>query len=176
MDTSHFWRLIEQAKTKSGGDCTKQIDALTSILLELPADEIDEFDTIFYRFHTQAYRNDLWAAAYIMTGGCSDDCFLDFRSWLIGQGESVYTAALRDPESLVSVVEHMHERTRAGVPFWRHHEYECERLAYAADVAYEQKTGHRMPARSRSMPELIGEEWDDDDLPAMYPRLWAVCE
>jgi hypothetical protein len=173
MDTSHFWRLIEQAKTVSGGDCDEQIDALTSSLLELPAEEIEEFEIIFYRFHAQAYRNDVWAAAYIMNGGCSDDCFLDFRSWLIGQGEASYTAALRDPESLVSVVESIHERTRAGVPFYG---YECQHLAYVADVAYEQKTGQRMPARSGSMPELIGEDWDDDDLPAMYPRLCAVCE
>jgi Protein of unknown function (DUF4240) len=105
MDTSQFWRLIEQSKTESGGNCTKQVEALTSILLELPAEEIEEFDIIFYRFHAQAYRNDVWAAAYIMNGGCSDDSFLDFRSWLIGQGEANYTAALRDPESLVSVVE-----------------------------------------------------------------------
>jgi hypothetical protein len=173
MDTSQFWRLIEQSKTKSGGDCHKQVDALTSILLELPAGEIDEFDSMFYRFHAQAYRNDLWAAAYIMNGGCSTDCFLDFRSWLIGQGEAIYTAALRDPESLASVVESIQERTRAGVPFYG---YECQHLAYVADVAYERKTGHEMPEKAYFMPELIGEKWDDDDLPAMYPRLCAVCE
>jgi hypothetical protein len=167
MDTSQFWRLIEQSKAESGGDCTKQVDALTSTLLKLPADEIEEFDVIFYRFHAEAYRNDVWAAAYIMNGGCSDDGFEYFRTWLIGQGEASYTAALRDPESLVSVVESILERTRAGVPLYG---YECEHLAYAADVAYEQKAGHRMPARPGSMPALIGEDWDDDDLPATYPR------
>jgi hypothetical protein len=71
MDTSYFWRLIEQSKTESGGNCTKQVDALTAILLELAAEEIEEFDIVFYRFHAQAYRNDVWAAAYIMNGGCS---------------------------------------------------------------------------------------------------------
>jgi hypothetical protein len=173
MDTSQFWRLIEQSKTESGGDCRKQIEALTSIFLELPAEAIEEFDVIFYRFHAQSYRNDLWAAAYIMNGGCSTDGFMDFRSWLIGQGEAIYTAALRDPESLASVVESTQERTCAGVPFYG---YECETLAYAADVAYEQKTGHGMPDRPYPMPELIGEDWDDDDLPVLYPRLCAVCE
>jgi hypothetical protein len=173
MDTSQFWRLIEQSKTESGGDCDEQIDVLTSILLVLPADEIEEFDVIFYRFHAQAYRRDLWAAAYIMNCGCSDDGFLDFRSWLIGQGEAIYTAALRDPESLVSVVESTQERTRAGVPFYG---YECQHLAYVADVAYERKTGHSMPEKTYSMPELIGEKWDDDNLSAMYPKLCAVCE
>lgn len=173
MDTSQFWQLIERSKAESGGGCTQQVAALTSILLELPAEEIEEFDTIFYRFHAQAYRNDVWAAAYVMNGGCSDDCFLDFRSWLIGQGEAIYTAALRDAESLVSVVESTHERTRAGIPFYG---YECQHLAYAANEAYEQKTGHEMPGMPSSMPELMGEDWDDDDLPAMFPKLWAACE
>src|SRR5262249_33459755 len=93
MDTSQFWQIIERSKAESGGDCDKQVDALTTILLELPAEEIEEFATIFGRFHAQAYRNDVWAAAYIMNDGCSDDAFMDFRSWLIGQGEAVYTAA-----------------------------------------------------------------------------------
>ena len=43
-------------------------------------------------------------------------------------------------------------------------------------VVYEQKTGHEMFAMHRTMPELMGEDWEDDDLPAMYPRLCAVCE
>jgi uncharacterized protein DUF4240 len=53
IDTSQFWRLIEQSKTVSGGDCDEQIDALTSSLLELPTEEIEEFDVIFYRFHAK---------------------------------------------------------------------------------------------------------------------------
>lgn len=31
----------------------------------------------------EAYRRDLWAAAYHANGGCSDDGFIDFRIWLI---------------------------------------------------------------------------------------------
>jgi hypothetical protein len=173
MDTSQFWKLIERSKVESGGVCHEQVDALTRILLELPAEEIEGFDAIFYRFHAQAYRNDVWAAAYIMNGGCSDDGFIDFRSWLIGQGEAIYTAALRDPESLVSVVESMHERTRGGAPLYG---YECQHLAYAAHNAYEQKTGHEMPQGSGSMPELVGEDWEDEDLPSMFPKLWAAFE
>ena len=85
MDTSQLWPLIEQSKAESGGDCTKQVDALTAILLEQAAEEIEEFAILFHRFHAQAYRNDLWAAAYIMNGGCSTDGFMDFRSWLIAR-------------------------------------------------------------------------------------------
>ena len=38
-----------------------------------------------------------------MGAHCSDDGFMDFRSWLISQGRDVYMSALKDPESLVSV-------------------------------------------------------------------------
>jgi hypothetical protein len=111
----------------------------------------------------------LCAAAYIINSGCSDDGLEYFRRWLIGQGETVYTAALRDPESLLSVVKpHIEVNSFLG--------YECEPLGYAADQAYERKTGSVMPRPPRSKLELIGEDWDDEDLPAMFPKLWAAFE
>ena len=36
-----------------------------------------------------SYRWDLWGAAYLANGGCSDDGFDYFRGWLIGQGRKV---------------------------------------------------------------------------------------
>ncbi len=169
MDTSQFWQLIERSKAESGGDCDRQVEALTSILLALPAKEIEEFDRLFDHFQDQAYRNDLWAAAYIMNGGCSDDGFEYFRSWLIGQGATTYTTALRDPETLVAVCT----PHSPADPYFM---YECESLAYAPLEAYEQKTGQEMPYTGAGAPELIGEPWEDDDLPAMFPKLWAAFE
>ena len=45
--------------------------------------------------------------AYIIGGGCSDDGFWDFRSWLAVRGKRVYLVALRNPESLARVVSPM---------------------------------------------------------------------
>ena len=170
MDPLQFWQLIERSKAESEGDCDRQADALTRLLLALPATAIVAFDRLFDKYADQAYRNDLWAAAYIINGGCSDDGFEYFRRWLIGQGEAVYTAALRDPESLLSVVKPQIE----GNPFLLG--YECEPLGYVADQAYEQKTGSVMPRHPRPELELIGDDWDDEDLPAMLPKLWAAFE
>ena len=50
----------------------------------------------------RAYRQELWGAAYLINGGCSDDGFVYFLGWLIAQGRDVYQAALPDPDSLVS--------------------------------------------------------------------------
>jgi len=177
MDPRQFWQLIERSKAQSEGDCDRQADALTALLLELPATDIMAFDRLFEQYVDQAYRNDVWAAAYIIQGGCSDDGFEYFRRWLIGQGEAVYTAALRDPESLLSVVTSHNQ----GNPFLRFEDapflrLECEPLGYVADQAYEQKTGSVMPRSPHPLPELIGEDWDDEDLPAMFPKLWAAFE
>lgn len=51
----------------------------------------------------QAYDWRIWAAASTMAGGCSDDAFSDFRSWLVLQGSTVFNRALRDPDTLVDV-------------------------------------------------------------------------
>jgi len=177
MDPRQFWQLIESSKAASVDDCDRQADALTTLLLELPTTAIVAFDRLFEHYADQAYRNDVWAAAYIIQGGCSDDGFEYFRRWLIGQGEAVYTAALRDPESLLSVVTSHNQ----GNPFLRFEDapflrLECEPLGYVADQAYEQKTGSEMPRPPRPQVELIGQHWGDEDLPAMFPKLWAAFE
>ena len=75
-----------------------------------------------------AYKYGLWTAASVMEKhGCSDDGFIDFRAWLVGQGKAVYMAALKDPDSL------------ANAPPYQ--ESEFDGLAYAGGVAYEQLTG-----------------------------------
>src|SRR5437588_12176207 len=102
MDRSAFWRLIEAAKQESNGKVEQEVDELYQMLLVLPAAEIAEFHNHFWELMDQSYTWDLWAAAYIILGGCSDDAFDYFRGWLIAQGESVFENAMKDPETLVT--------------------------------------------------------------------------
>src|SRR5215203_4472870 len=102
MDHLQFWRLIEAARAESGGDCRRQVILLTEILTELPEQDIVRFEQILGEHMAFSHNWDLWAAAFIINGGCSDDCFDYFRGWLIGQGAAVFYSAFRDPESLVS--------------------------------------------------------------------------
>ncbi|MEV7233888.1 DUF4240 domain-containing protein [Streptomyces sp. NPDC051020] len=46
------------------------------------------------------YRWDVWAAAYLIGGGCSDDSFMDFRAGLIALGRDWYERAAACPDSL----------------------------------------------------------------------------
>jgi len=47
---------------------------------------------------------------------------------------------------------------------------------YAANEAYESKTGEEMPSRDRAFPMLTGNEWEEADLDALLPLIAAKLE
>jgi hypothetical protein len=113
----------------------------------------------------ESYRNDLWAAAYLINGGCSDDGFTYFRGWLIAQGQQVFERALADPATLEDAI------VMDGA--W---DADLEEFLYAARQAYEDATGVEMPERPVPEWELRGPEWDEDSVSEMYPALYAKAE
>ena len=159
MDTTTFWKLIEDAKQRSGGNPERQVAELTDALTALKASDIIAFEARFDQVMAVSYKRELWAAAYIINGGCSNDCFDYFRGWLIAQGEAVFHNALHDPETLVEVVEP--------------EEAELEEIVYVAQEGYERKTGQELPQTERVIWQLNGELWDEETKYAMYPKLAA---
>ena len=164
MDKTQFWQLIEASRTDLSGDdhCDCQAENLKALLLGLSAEEIVQFDDIFGELDVAAYRWDLWAAAYIINGGASDDGFTYFRWWLIAQGQSYYEAALEDVEDAGANAD----------------EYgaECEEICYCINDAHREKTGADLPGGeggSEFPAEPSGTIWQEEELPELYPRL---CE
>ena len=72
-------------------------------LEKLRPEDIVSFDVHYDALRFRAYRKELWGAAYLMNGGCSDDGFEYFRAWLISRGKKVYEQVLSDPDSLDSL-------------------------------------------------------------------------
>ncbi len=161
MTDEQFWKLI--AKSKRGAeDCDEQAERLTELLKKLPPEEIRDFDKSFRRRLREAYRWDLWAVAYIVNGGSSDDGFEYFRCWLIGQGQKAFETVLASPSKIGKWIEEDEEA-------------EGESLLYAAGEAYEGVTGDAILIDSpdtTSLEEPLGEEWEEDELPYLFPRLW----
>jgi hypothetical protein len=160
MNSEKFWEIIETSRVKSNGDYEKQQYQLENELLKLSANEIFEFDNKFRALRGQIYNWDFWAAAYIINGGCSDDCFSDFRGWLIGQGKHIYESAINDIETLANLNE-----TNKG---------DWEGLSYIPNNAYNKKTGKDLPDGIRENFEITGEEWEEDEneLKRKFPQLW----
>lgn len=104
MNKEQFWNIVNEVHSSTDPRNQKEVlAALRDRLRNLPSGEILEWKQIFSFYQDVARRNDLWAASAAMGAHCSDDGFMDFRSWLISQGHDVYMSALEDPESLVSV-------------------------------------------------------------------------
>ncbi len=70
-----FWQVIEQAKELSGDEWDMRPDNLKNILIKYSPDEISQFNKDYHSKLLEAYRWDLWGAAYLINGGCSDDGF-----------------------------------------------------------------------------------------------------
>ncbi|MGZ3459968.1 MAG: DUF4240 domain-containing protein [Archangium sp.] len=130
-------RIIESSRKgfdpgRIDGNMAHQLEELRRLLLKLPPGEIVDFRNHLLEQMDAAFRWDLWGAAYIIAGGCSDDGFADFRSWLISMERRVFENAVSNPESLVDVT---HAPGVEDVFF--------EELQYVPAQAYEELTGRR---------------------------------
>lgn len=169
MPAERFWRIIERA-AKSDHDPDAYVNALRAALHELSPEEIISFEVAFRRYLNQAYTWDLWGAAYVVHGGCSDDGFEYFRRWLVSKGREVYDTALADPDSLA-------QRDLQPGPggIW-----EFEEIYYVVGDAFKEKGGegdvrnYSEPEAGMGGPEPSGEPFSDEEenLARRYPKLW----
>jgi Protein of unknown function (DUF4240) len=164
MDEGAFWDLMAQTRHDAGGDTGRQSGLLEQRLRQLPAPAIAEFQRIRHRLDEGLYSWDVWGAAYVIEDGCSDDCFRDFRAYVISLGEGPYRTAMRDPDALAPVVQDAEQG-------------DWENADSVAGDAYEAVTGEDIPAGDSDLSgKPSGQPWDDDREGALvqrYPRLAA---
>ena len=160
LDDDRFWAFIAAARDAAGDDVDDRVGGLEQVLLTQHPDDVAAFQHKYDELLARACRWDLWGAAYLMNGGCSDDGFRYFRDWLISEGEAVFEAALADPDSLADVAQDG--------------EFELESFGYVAAEVYEQMTDNEMPRRKAAQPASpAGKAWDESELPARFPKLAA---
>lgn len=166
MTQDEFWQHIKATRRI---DPDEHAERLAARLAKLPVDEILEFGRHWEEALAKAHTWQLWGAAYLVNGGCSDDGFDYFRTWLVLQGQAVYDAALADPDSLVR-----HLKGDAEV------EAECMPAydAYAAVTGkedYFDALKQRYPTLPATPPLDQDFTFEDDAaLQARYPRLYAA--
>jgi hypothetical protein len=165
VDWKPFWKLIDESYRPDGPE---HFEALKAALAKLSPDEKVGFQTRFDEAMAAANLIDLWGAAYLVNGGCSDDGFHDFRAWLVGRGRHAYEAALKHPDSLADVLD--------GDPV----------SGFGLDVAaarvYEETTGKddfydRLDRAEDELPPPPPEgiDWDFDDDGEMKKRFPRLC-
>lgn len=170
MDLDRFWALIGAGTKNCHGSRETFLAQLRRELSKLDPESLRGFKSRLEGLIDAAYTWDLWGAAYIMNGGCSDDMFEYGRAWLVAQGRGVDEAALANAESLAD----------ASYAFGEPGEFECEELLYLPLDVYEERTGEEMEhevGRTRGGGEVepAGERWEEDadDLERRFPMLSA---
>jgi hypothetical protein len=169
MHVEQFWRIVESSRrgfdpARTDGNMEQQLRDVRSLLLELPPEEVVDFRNHLLERMDAAFHWDLWGAASIIAGGCSDDGFSDFRAWLISMGRRTFEDALLNAESLVDVA------AAPGVE-----DVFFEEFPNVPAQVYEELTGRELPeyaGPSRAHP--AGERWSDENgLKRRFPKLWA---
>lgn len=152
-----FWEIIE--KSEKG---TK----LPGLLSALSDDELIGFNYWWTYFANKLYRQDLWAAAYIVRGGCSDDSFEYFRYWLITQGRKIVYDALADADSLCDVFKPEEEPENEEANYTIIEEIEKRE---AENAKFSEKFNEREILAFPDI-EFEWEEDDDESIRAVCPR------
>jgi hypothetical protein len=169
MPADKFWQIIARA-AKADHDPDAHMEALRTELRELSLYEIIAFEVAFRRYLNEAYTWDLWGAAYVIHGGCSDDGFEYFRRWLVTRGRDVYERALADPDGLAQ------EDVRPG-----HDDvWEFELIYYVAREIFDEKggegdvRGYSEVEAGGGGPGPSGEPFEEDEqhLARRYPKLY----
>jgi hypothetical protein len=169
MNIDRFWEIIDLSRRefkpdRVDGNMERQRQEFESLLSELSPGEVAAFDKQLMDQMNAAYRWDLWGAAHIIAGGCSDAGFVDFRGWLISMGRRVFESAIEDVESLTDVAD------GPGIE-----DVFFEGFINVPEQVYEQFTGSEIPENTgHSSGEPAGYRWNSErDLQQRFPKLWA---
>ncbi|WP_328914437.1 MULTISPECIES: DUF4240 domain-containing protein [unclassified Streptomyces] len=183
METDAFWQLVETARSRATQAGTVD-EALVDLLAARSEREVLEYQERFDELHGALYRWDVWAAAYLIGGGCSDDGFTDFRAGIIAEGRTWYERVAADPDSLAE-----HPLAAAAAKAGEDYVLFYEEVNYVAPRAFEQLTGdeedfyqaweqYDSDAQPCAKAEQIagierdmGEDFDFDDAEQMHHRL-----
>jgi hypothetical protein len=157
----HFWQVIDEARH---GHPTSD-ERMTSIrgqLMNRDLHVLAAFRAATLGWWVALDRRDLWAAAYALLGGCGDDSFMDFRTWLLLHGRDAIEKVVRDPDGLVEwkYLESPGVEGLLAIP---------EQLA---GVALPELDFHP-DVSAWPADRVTSHDWTDEDCDRWYPRISA---
>jgi uncharacterized protein DUF4240 len=168
MRTDDFWAVIDRATADRPDSPDELAKRAAAELATRDPQEIVAWDRHLGKVMTASGSEDLWAAGYLINGGCSDEGFDAFRGWLIAHGREVVARAVAQPDSLAGMPE-VRAAAQTGAVF------EAEEVLSIGAEAYALATGGDLPpsevAARRPDPADL---WDFDDEEEMRRRLPAL--
>lgn len=165
MRTDDFWAVIAQATADRPGSPAEVAERAIADLAARDPEEIVAWGRHLDKVMVASGTEDLWAAAYLIHGGCSDEGFDAFRGWLIAHGRDAVAGSVRSPDSLADMPA-VRSAAESGAVF------EAGEVLSIAAEAYAKATGSELPAGDRPVTRPdAGDLWDFDDEEEMRRRL-----
>ena len=146
-----FWEIIHE----SSGEPSR----LASVLAQRSDEDLKQFILDFCNCHESLNRWEVWGAGWVMGGGMGDDSFHYFRSWIIGKGSAAYETAMTKPDDLGEFAS-------------ENDEFDNELLKYVAlNILDARGLDDPRDGLPSADGDPSGEEWDEDGVEALYPKL-----
>ncbi|MEM0947908.1 MAG: DUF4240 domain-containing protein [Pseudomonadota bacterium] len=157
MSDALFWDIV--ANAQSGADSETVLNIEDQMVTYTPKAIRDAAKIALSRL-SDAYRNDIWALAYLLQDGCSDDAFEDFRNWMILQGRTMF-------DGIVAAPDQFDPADAEGADFGA-----ASGLIQAFENAYLRRSGKPLTLPRMKMPKIDpDEERFEDLLPNLTARL-----
>jgi len=169
-----FWKVIDNSRAdinvkSKNGNFNIQLGTLERELTQLTKSEFILFNQTYRQLFFGANKWELWEAAYIIGGGCSDDCFMDFRNWVISMGKDTYDLSMNAPDELVKYAS-----DKSVEDFF------FEEFGYVAQDVYKKRFGENFPPIGKEFsPVPCGKKWDENDYDGSrrrFPKLTKQFE
>lgn len=171
MRTDDFWAVIDRATADRPGRPDEVATRATAELATRDPDEIVAWGRHLDKVMAASGKEDLWAAAYLINGGCSEEGFDNFRGWLIANGRDVVARAVREPDSLADLPAVRAAASTGAV-------FEAEEVLTIAEEAHQQAAGAPLPPREtplvRPDPAMLWDFDNEDEMQKRLPRLSAM--
>ncbi|MEV6490141.1 DUF4240 domain-containing protein [Actinoplanes sp. NPDC051633] len=165
MRTDDFWAVIARATADRPGSPAVVAERAVAELAGRDEQEIVAWGRHLDKVMAASSREDLWAAAYLINGGCSEEGFDAFRGWLIAHGREVVARSVKEPDSLAEMPA-VRGAAASGAVF------EAGEVLAIAQEAHRQATGSELPPSDVPVKRLDPAElWDFDDEDEMGKRL-----
>jgi len=165
MRTDDFWAVIARATADRPGSPAEVAERATADLATRDPEDIVGWGRHLDKVMAASGTEDLWAAAYLINGGCSEDGFDGFRGWLIAHGRDAVARSVREPDSLAEMPAVRAAAENGAV-------FEAEEVLSIAAQAYAQATGSDLPAGERPVTRPDAADlWDFDNEEEMHKRL-----
>ena len=171
LDEDLYWSIVAASLAHSDDQDARE-EFLIKRLKQLSPKEMIGFRLRTDKLLHDTYNSEMWCAAYIINGGCSDDGFEYFRCWVISRGKEVYYNAKENPDSLISQLN-------------EDEIYEFESFWYIPNEAFERITGKDLydfiddetfKFKEGQYPTIVfnWQEEEPDSMKEICPNLFAA--